>query len=88
LFGFQVYFSEQMELLGDQGDILLAAPENYVIGLRQEVQVDVSPHVGFLTDEVYFRVTLRVDAQSACSSVLKLRDGSTQVSDFVTLQAR
>jgi HK97 family phage major capsid protein len=88
LFGFPVYFSEQMEILGDQGDILLAAPENYVIGLRQQVEVDVSPHVGFLTDEIYIRLTLRVDGQSACSTPLILRDGTTQVSDFVTLQAR
>jgi HK97 family phage major capsid protein len=88
LCGAPVFFSEHCEVLGDQGDILLAAPENYIVGMRQEVQVDVSPHVGFLTDEIYFRLTLRVDAQPACSTTLTLRDGSTVVSDFVTLAER
>ena len=46
-----VIFTEKTEPLGDQGDILLADLSHYVIGLRNEMRIDLSQHVYFTTDE-------------------------------------
>lgn len=83
-----VIFTEKTEKLGNKGDIMLADFSQYVIGLRSEMRIDVSPHVYFTTDEVAARLIERHDGQPLWDSALTLEDGSTEVSPFVTLAER
>jgi len=83
-----VIFTEKTETLGTQGDILLADFSQYVIGLREGMRVDHSPHVGFSTDSHYTRIIERHDGQPLWDEYLTLKDGSTTVSPFVVLEDR
>jgi len=83
-----VVFTEKTAVLGDQGDILLADFSQYVIGLRQEMRMDLSQHVYFTTDEGAARLIERHDGQPLWGESLTLEDGSSTVSPFVVLQAR
>ena len=83
-----VIFSEKMETLGTEGDILLADFSQYVIGLRQGMRFDLSQHVYFNTDEFAARLIERHDGQPLWDDALTLEDGSTSVSPFVTLAER
>ena len=83
-----VIFTEKTEVLGDQGDILLADLSQYVVGLRNEMRIDLSQHVYFTTDEGAARLIERHDGQALWGEALTLEDGSTTVSPFVTLEAR
>lgn len=83
-----VIFTEKTEPLGTKGDIMLCDFSQYVIGLREEMRVDTSQHVYFTTDHSALRIIERHDGQSIWNEALTLEDGSTEVSPFVTLEAR
>ena len=83
-----VVFTEKTEPLGTKGDIMLCDFGQYVIGLREEMRLDFSPHVYFATDEIAARLIERHDGMPLWSEALTLEDGSTTVSPFVTLAAR
>jgi len=83
-----VIFTEKTEILGSQGDLVLADFSQYVVGLRQGMRFDTSIHVGFQTDELLARIIERHDGQPLWDKALTLADGSTTVSPFVTLEAR
>jgi HK97 family phage major capsid protein len=88
LLGLPVFYSEHCSVLGDEGDVILVNPGGYVVGMRQEIQVDLSPHVYFTSDEIALRIICRLDGQPTQSTTLTLSDGVTVVSDIVTLAAR
>ena len=83
-----VIFTEKTETLGTKGDIMLCDFGQYVVGLREEMRLDFSPHVYFATDEVAARLIERHDGMPLWSEALTLEDGSTTVSPFVTLAER
>lgn len=83
-----VIFTEKLETLGSQGDILLADFSQYVVGLRQDIRFDVSKEYAFTSDESYGRLIARIDGQPLWDEPLTLKDGTTTVSPFVTLEAR
>jgi len=83
-----VIFTEKTEPLGTVGDIMLADFSQYVIGLREEMRIDFSPHLYFSTDEMAARLIERHDGFPLWDEALTLEDGSTTVSPFVTLAAR
>lgn len=83
-----VIFTEKTEILGNKGDIMLTDFSQYVIGLRSEMRIDVSPHVYFTTDEAAARLIERHDGEPLWDTALTLEDGSTEVSPFVTLAER
>ena len=88
LLGFPVHFSEHCSLAGQKGDIFLINPKAYSIGLRSDVRLEASAHAAFVTDQVVFKGTMRVDGMPIASAPMVLADGTSQVSDFVTLAAR
>lgn len=83
-----VIFTEKTEVLGSQGDVLLADFSQYIIGLREEMRIDLSQHVYFTTDQGAARLIERHDGQPLWDEALTLEDGSTEVSPFVVLAAR
>lgn len=48
LAGFPVLVSEKLPPLGTDGCVMLCDFSKYLLGTRQELQIDVSPHVNFL----------------------------------------
>ena len=60
-----VIFTEKLQTLGTAGDIILADFSQYIVGLRRELQIDVSQHIGFQSDKCHFRCIMRVDGQPA-----------------------
>ncbi|NQT70092.1 MAG: phage major capsid protein [Desulfobacteraceae bacterium] len=83
-----VIFTEKTEPLGDAGDIMLCDFSQYVIGLREEMRIDFSPHLYFSTDEMAARLIERHDGFPLWDTALTLEDGSTTVSPFVRLAER
>ena len=51
----------------------------------EELQIDVSPHVNFLKNQMTWRVVWRGDGQPWLNTSITLGDGSTKVSPFLTL---
>ena len=70
-----------------KGDIILADFSSHAIGLRTEISLMISPHVRFTTDELTFRLRVRMDGQPLLSSAITPVNGDT-LSPFVTLAAR
>lgn len=83
-----VIFTEKTEVLGDKGDIILADFSQYLIGLKEEMRIDLSGHFYFTTDETLARLIERHDGLPLWDTTLTLEDGSTEVSPFVTLAER
>ena len=81
-------FSEKMDPLGSQGDLLLADFSQYSVGIRKEMRLESSVHVAFQTDEIAHRCIVRVDGQPLWDEALTLEDGSTTVSPFIVLEER
>jgi HK97 family phage major capsid protein len=82
-----VNFSEKMKAAGLQGDAAFICFDQYAIGIRRELQLRRSLEAGFKTDQIYWRLTTRVDGQSTWESTMKLQNGNV-TSPFVVLQAR
>jgi HK97 family phage major capsid protein len=88
LLGLPLIFTEHCKAAGDQGDCLLINPKKYAIALRADLRIESSKHTYFTTDHTAYRAILRVDAMPINNEVLTLSDGTTEVADFVTLDAR
>jgi HK97 family phage major capsid protein len=80
--------TEKCSAAGTTGDIILADWNHYVIGNRS-LEISASREVpgsyGFLTDETFWRVVLRVDGQPIMDAPVTPRLGGETVSAFVVL---
>lgn len=85
IFGRPFYITDKCAALGTTGDIILLDRSHYLIGDRQPITIDVSTHVGFVTDETYYRFVLRVDGQPWLNSALTPAHGTDTLSPFVVL---
>lgn len=85
LFGYPVYFVEQMPAPGQVGSVLLADWSKYLIGDRQSVTIDSTKAFRFQNDLTAWRAVHRVDGQPWLSAPLTYSDSVTQVSPFVIL---
>jgi HK97 family phage major capsid protein len=88
IFGRPVIFSEHMEEVGTAGDIILTDLSQYVVGLKEELRIDLSGHVFFETDELAMRLISRLDGQSLWDEPLTLKGSGTTVSPIITLAER
>jgi HK97 family phage major capsid protein len=82
-----VIFTEKLPALGKKGDIVLCDFSQYAIGIRREVLLDKSIHVGWATDSTGYRAIMRVDGAGTWSAPIQPKDGDT-LSWCVTLAAR
>jgi HK97 family phage major capsid protein len=87
IFGRPVLFSPIMGSLGELGDILLVDLGQYALGLRKEMGIDRSQHVGFQQDIDSWRILVRFDGQPTWNSAYVPEHGLSQ-SWAVTLEAR
>jgi HK97 family phage major capsid protein len=88
LYGRPVIATEYNAALGSVGDIGLVDLSQYTLVDKNGIQAATSMHVAFLTDEMVFRVTYRVDGQPMWHSAITPFKGSTTKSPFITLAAR
>jgi HK97 family phage major capsid protein len=87
LFGRPVMIAEQCASLGDEGDIVLFDPKQYVITDRN-LQSAQSIHVKFVTDESTFRFVYRNDGMPTWVNPLTPFKGADDLSPYVTLETR
>ena len=88
ILGRPVITTEKVPALGTKGDINLIDFGHYLIGDRQSIMVDSSPHVEFPQDKTAFRAVSRVDGRPWLTSALTPRNGSNTLSPFVSLATR
>jgi HK97 family phage major capsid protein len=88
LMGRPVVPIEDASTLGTVGDITLADLTQYICIDKSGVKEAESMHVQFLTDQMTFRWTFRLDGQPAWSSALTPKNGSATQSPFITLATR
>jgi HK97 family phage major capsid protein len=88
LFGKPVIPLEYNNTVGTTGDIVLADYSQYVLADKGGVQAASSMHVAFLTDEMVFRFTYRVDGEPIWNAALTPFKGSNTLSPFVALASR
>ena len=88
LMGRPVIEVEYADTVGNNGDISLVDLSQYVLADKGGVQAASSMHVAFLTDEMVFRITYRVDGEPIWHSPLTPYKGTNTLSPFVTLAAR
>lgn len=74
--------------LGGQGDISLVDFSFYLVGQRDAISVDTSPHVKFTSDQTAIRVIQRNDGRPWLSNAVTPKNGGATLSPFVTLAAR
>jgi HK97 family phage major capsid protein len=82
-----VIFTEKVPQLSTKGDIMLLALSQYVVGLRPEMGIEKSAHVGFQSDLATYRGILRADGQGKWAQAYVPRNG-TSLSWAVALENR
>lgn len=88
LFGRPVITTQHCETLGDEGDIVLWAPQEYYTFTRGGIQSAQSMHVYFSSEHNAYRFTYRFNGQPGLSAAINPRDGSSTMSSIVTLVDR
>jgi HK97 family phage major capsid protein len=87
-FGLPMLVTDACAPLSSKGDIILADPMRYLIAMRSDVRMRRDESAFFSSDEVAFRLTMRLDGMPEDAAPTKLRDGTNTVSGFVVLEAR
>jgi HK97 family phage major capsid protein len=75
-------------VLGQQGDLSLVDFGFYLIGQRDAMTMDTSPHVRFTRDQTVIRVIQRNDGRPWLASPITPKNGGATLSPFVTLAVR
>lgn len=88
LMGRPVIPVEQASTLGTVGDISLIDPTQYLMIDKGGVKQASSMHVAFLTDQMCFRWTYRVDGKPGWRSPLTPANGTKTQSPFIVLASR
>lgn len=88
ILGRPVVFTEKVNTLGTAGDINFVDFSYYLIGDRQAIQADTSPHYRFQNDQTTVRFIERVDGRPWIQSAITPNQGSNTLSPFVRLENR
>ncbi|WP_073773451.1 phage major capsid protein [Streptomyces sp. MJM1172] len=88
ILGRPVIITEKAGALGDINDINFVDLSYYLIGDRQTMQADASPHYKFANDKTAIRFIERVDGRPWIQSAITPKKGTNTLSPFVALQAR
>lgn len=86
LAGIPYVVTEKCAAMGSVGDIILADFSHYVIAHRG-MGIKASAHPGFLTNQTYWTLTLRVNGQPLLPAAITPKNGGSTVSPFVALSA-
>lgn len=64
---YPVHRTRNVPQMGNQGDLILGDLSWYLLGIRQDLRIDMSEHVRFLWDEQTIRFVMRLDGLPAVS---------------------
>lgn len=70
IFGKEVLFSPCMPTCGSENDLLLIDLSQYAVGMRKEMSIDKSIHVGFTQDLDTWRIICRFDGMPTWKSAI------------------
>lgn len=79
-------FSEKLPAVGSRGCVGLFDFQRFVVGMRAEVRLEKSAHLGFSRDTTYYRCLLRADGSPLVHQPQTMANGGT-VSPFVILDS-
>lgn len=88
LFGLPLQFVDYCNVLGDEGDLVLADWSHYRLIDPQIMRADESMHVYFTTDQMAFRFVKSIGGAPMHEVSQTPLKGTTKESEFVTLAAR
>lgn len=89
ILGRPVVFTEKTPgVIGAQGDISFVDFGYYLIGDRQVMSAQSSPHYKFANDQTAYRIIERVDGRPWLQSAITPQNGSNTLSPFVQLAVR
>lgn len=83
-----VIYDDNCAALGSKGDVMLVDLSRYILVKKGSARQDWSMHVEFLTDQMCFRMVLRVNGAPDTNKTIKLKNSTLARSPFVTLAAR
>lgn len=87
LFSRPVIFTEHCAKLGDAGNLQLIDFSRYAMLIREGISVKSDTSLGFKSDMISFKASLRIDGSPLDVSATTLADGSTTVSPYIKLAA-
>ncbi|GAA2209326.1 hypothetical protein GCM10009850_047840 [Nonomuraea monospora] len=88
ILGRPVIFTEKAEILGDAGDLNFVDFSYYLVGDRQAMSLETSPHYKFKNDQTAVRIIERVDGRPWLNSAITPQNGSNTLSAYVKIAAR
>lgn len=88
LWGHPILPVEQCASFGTPGDIIFTSLSQYILGERSGPKFAQSMHVEFLSDQMCFRATWRVDGQPRWNAPVTPFKGANTLSPIVTLATR
>jgi HK97 family phage major capsid protein len=88
ILGRPVIFTEKAETVGTAGDVNFVDFGYYLIGDRQIMQAETSPHFKFQNDQTAVRFIQRLDGRPWLESALTPLKGSNTLSPFVKIATR
>lgn len=89
LMGLPIYFTEKAPVLGVANDLTLLSMRRYLKGTRSGLEIGLSEHFKFDTDQIAVRAKVRNDGKPQQLATIYLSDGvgTNKVSAFVGLAA-
>lgn len=90
LFGIPIVFTEHCSPIGTLGDVILACPPAYIMGIRSPLAIQMNPWdtTSWTKNQTSMRGEMRIAGQSQLDSKLTLRDGATEVSPWIVMETR
>ena len=85
MLGIEVVFTEKAAILGSTGDLSLVDGDGILLGRRSGLEIGLSEHFKFDTDQLAIRAKIRNDAQPWLKKAITLADGSSTVSVAIVL---
>ena len=83
--GRPVIYTDNCAALGSKGDLQLDDLSKYTLLKKGTARQDWSMHVEFLTDQMAFRVILRVSGTPELTQAVKIKNSETKRSAFIAL---
>lgn len=88
LLGLPIRFTEKLPALGTTGDLILIDPTQYGVATRMGLEIGVSEHFKFNTDQIAYRFKLRNDARPLwLGPYVSADSANTKFSPFVKIAA-
>ena len=88
ILGRPVIYDDNCSALGSKGDVNLVDLSRYILVKKGGAKQNWSMHVEFLTDQMCFRMVLRVNGAPDTNKTIKLKNTTLTRSPFVTLADR